>query len=53
MKIFKLLLISSIFFTISVFSENKELDTLVGKVNQALTPQEKKKLIEELKSKIS
>lgn len=53
MKILKLLLISSIFFITLVFAENKEVDTLVEKVNQALTPQEKKELIEQLKVKLA
>jgi len=53
MKILKLLLLSSIFFVTLVFAENKEVDTLVEKVNQALTPQEKKELIEQLKVKLA
>ncbi|WP_121628087.1 hypothetical protein [Poseidonibacter antarcticus] len=49
----KLILISILFTTNILFAENKEVKTLLEKVNQAPNKKEKKELIEKLKVKLA
>lgn len=49
----KLILISILFTTNILFAENKEVKTLLEKVNQAPNKEEKKELIEKLKVKLA
>lgn len=49
----KFILIFLLFTTSFVFAENKEVNKLLEKVNQAPNKEEKKELIEELKEKLA
>jgi len=49
----KLILISILFTTNILFAENKEVKTLLEKVNQASNKEKKKELIEKLKVKLA
>lgn len=53
MKFYKFILIFIFFITTIMFAENKEVDNLLEKVNQAKTAKEKKELIEKLKIKLA
>lgn len=53
MKDLKFLMIFLFFISTQLFAENKEVDKLFEKVNQAPTTKEKKELIEVLKKKLA
>lgn len=53
MKIVKLLFLFSFFIFSILYAQEKKVDELFEKVNQASTPEEKKELIEKLKKKLA
>ncbi len=53
MKLITLVLISLVFSKNILYAQNKEVNTLLEKVNQAPSNNERKELIEELKEKLA